>query len=121
MTRKNLSDEEKKFEEALARAEAIEESSYATKSSTVNVADRAFKTAARMVSAGKWTQFKPRMLYDSIQENNPKYFADLLWTHSDIDKNLRANPKNKVLYTQVERGWYTVHPDALAAFEADAE
>ena len=51
-------------------------------------------------------EFTPKMLYSIFEQNNSKYFADQLWTHSDNPKNLKANPKNKVFFTSPRRCVY---------------
>ena len=99
----------------LARIEKIDAANYQTQNATDNVAAEiliAVKHKTKIMEAeGKTFDFKPKMIYDTVQRNNPKYFADYLWTHSDEPKNLKANPKNKVYFQKLEKGWYRLHKD----------
>lgn len=55
---------------------------------------------------GKPFLFTPKMLFESFKQNNAKYFADFLWTHSDNPKNLKLHPKNKIFFTSPRRCVY---------------
>lgn len=61
---------------------------------------------------GREYLFTPKMLHEIFEENNSKYFADFLWTHSDNPKNLKKNPKNRIFFTSPRRSVYKLIEEA---------
>lgn len=51
-------------------------------------------------------EFTPKMLFKIFEENNPKYFADFLWTHSDNPKNKKLHPRNQIFFHSPRRSVY---------------
>lgn len=51
-------------------------------------------------------EFTPKMLFKIFELNNPKYFADFLWAHSDNPKNKKLHPRNQVFFTSPRRAVY---------------
>ena len=96
----------------LQKAESIEIRDFEVKNSMTNIFSRVKEfceaQSALYLKQNKTVyEFTPKMLHDIFEENNSKYFADLLWTHSSNPKNLKSNPKNEVLFASPRRSVYT--------------
>lgn len=115
MSKENQKDntESSKMEELIRRAESLAIEDYLPKSATTNVYNEVVelvkaKTELEKSRGKDFWYFTPTMLAEifSDSENTSKYYADLLWTHSDNPKNVKANPKNEVLFHSPQRGLY---------------
>ena len=100
-----------KIEELLQKSDSLELQDFEVRTSSMkNVSKQVLELVTRKTEIenkkNREYEFTPRMLFTIFEENNSKYYADLLWTHSDNPKNLIANPKNVISYTSPRRSVY---------------
>ncbi len=100
------------LDKLLQKSSSISLKNYEVKNSMTNIFSRVVEfvkvqSEVHLKKTGKVYEFSPKMLYDIFEENNSKYFADLLWTHSSNPKNLKSNPKNRVYFNSPRHSVYT--------------
>ena len=104
-----------KLSELVQRASEKSIEDYRIARKTVNVYKDVVEVL-RQVTAEKATNgeeyfFSPKVLHEIFEVNDTKYFADLLWRQSTIEKNLIANPKHDVVFVNVARSVYRLATD----------
>ena len=84
---------DQKIDKLLQKADSLELQNFEVKNSMTNIFSGVVELVKRRTVIVKKRdnviyEFTPKMLYDIFEQNNPKYFADLLWQNSTSNKKI---------------------------------
>ena len=97
-----------KIDKLLQKADSLELQNFEVKNSMTNIFSGVVELVKRRTVVVKKRdneiyEFTPKMLFDIFEQNNPKYFADLLWQNSTSNKKLG---KKKPVFESPRRSVY---------------